>query len=208
MVPVRVVSASVRTTKRYKEVGAWLLPPILRLAAILLFLLSVIAWIRVVMPGMRMFADHIRVANETDEPIDVTPAAYSFHERRRVPMPELSRGVLNLPVLRPVHTIPPHEAVTLSFDADDHGLSDLLVEGRSGGPRWLPLSNYPTGSPLEQPEGSTWVIHSLTELQPAPDWLRSIRWAAWWRAFCLGFAHLAFLPGKWLLLLARRMSAV
>ena len=177
-----------------------------RLVAILLFLLSGWAWLGVVLPGMRVFADHFEVVNETDEPIQVTPAVYSFHEGRRVPAPQLSRGWLNLPVLGPVHTVPARGSVTLSFDADDHGLSDLLVEGRSGGSRWLLLSDYPTGSSLEQPDGSRWVISSLASLPPAPDWLVSIRGAARWRALWQGFTHLAFMPARWLLLLASRRT--
>lgn len=179
---------------------------ILRAVAVSLFLLSGIAWLGVVLPGMRMFADHFEVVNETDDSLEVTPVGFSFHKRLRVPLPELSRGPLNLPVVSSQHTILPRRSITLSFDADDHGLSDLLIEGRSGGPRWMSLSAYPTGSPLERPSESVWVIRSVEALPPAPYWLRSIGTIAWWRTQWLIFAHLAFLPAIWLLRRAGRWN--
>jgi hypothetical protein len=173
-------------------------------ATVLLGLVALLGWLNVFNPVGRMYADRFELVNETDEPIEVTPIGYSFHERRRVPLPQYATGRLNLPVLRPAHVVGPHATIDLSFDADDHGLSDLVLEGRSGGPRWLPLASYPTGSPLEQPDTSRWVIKSLSALRPAPDEVLEVRGQATRRGLWGLVLYVGFLPAGLLWKASRR----
>jgi hypothetical protein len=167
----------------------------LRLAAVAttpLVLIALLAWFNVFNPMARTFANTFEVVNDTSEPIQVTPLAYSFTSHERTPLPQLSTGRLALPILRSVHSVPPHASVTIAFDADDHGASDLVIQGPVGSPRWLALAEYPTGSPREQPSGSRWVIKSLSALPLAPrevlDAGRAAGRTGWW----VFGAHFAF----------------
>jgi hypothetical protein len=169
----------------------------LRVAAIAttpLLLLAPLAWLNVINPMTGTFADAFEVVNDTDEPIEVTPVGYGFNIHRRTPLTQLPTGRLAFPVLRPIHHVRAHSAVTITYDGDDHRASDLIIEGRAGGPRWLALADYPTGSPFEQPTNDRWVIKSLSALPPATTELleirRSVARQGFW-AFALLFGFLA-----------------
>ena len=179
----------------------------LRLAALAttpLLLIALLAWFNVFNPMARTFADAFEVVNETSEPIRVTPIGYNFNSHARTPLPQLSTGRFALPVLRSVHSVPPHSSVTITYDGDDHGASDLVIQGPVGSPRWLALAEYPTGSPREQPRSSRWVIKSLAPLPAAPTELLDTARAAGRTGYWEFVLHFGFLVPALLWVASRR----
>jgi hypothetical protein len=151
----------------------------------------------------RAFADAIEVVNDSDEPIEVTPLGH--HDRLgRTTSPQLSTGRLALPVLRAAHGIPPRSSVTITYDGDDHKASDLVIQGRTGSPRWLALAEYPTGSPEQQSARPRFVLKSLSVLPSAPDALLDLARSAGREKYWLLGAHFGFLAPVLLWLAFRR----
>ena len=139
-----------------------------------LFLLTLLLAFSVVNPMGLAFLTSFEVANETNEPLTVTPIGAVGSRGSRHTLPHsISSKFYVMSTKTSEFTIPPSSSQRFTYDWDDIQFSEILIQRPSGHYHFITTGLDPIEGQYRRPEQDRFVIGDIDKLPRAGDHLLS-----------------------------------
>ena len=159
-------------------------------------------------PMVGAFRDTVEIENGSGRPIRIVPVARAG-QTQQTPLPAISAGRFPFRLHRTCWDIAPGASVAITYDGDDHVVTDLLIRDGAEAPRLMTLA----GSSRESSGLDRWKVPPLDRLPAASGTILDVPQRArlqllWQLAVELGWILLLIFGGLYLIVRKRPSRAV